>query len=621
MPLLRGSTLTLSVDRPYRIVTDGTNLYAALHTGFATPGGLVKVNISSFTETSNVSFNSNEVNAQDVALLGGFAYTTHLINSLTNTNKGLVVKTNTTTMTRIGATNLFGGTNPPPDADPYMSSGSIYSDGSFLYVGSKACFCGAPYDTTHLTKMDGNFGSQTNTVLPNTQSTVRGTWQDDGTNLYVLGISQGDVSYPNDTIIKIDKSTFSSFSTLDLPTTPGFSFSTMLIGTKLYVGTAETPARVFRVDINSMKLDSTVITLDKGEGTVAWMMNNGNQIVIGTWGNSNFGNGTIFSYDATTYQRLSSIPSTTNSSGSPIITGVTDPTSQGTRHFWTTLDSPGTIIQSKNVYTGAAYTSPYSRQTSWFGGNAGVTTSVPDTRRLLTTGSNIRSGFGVSNQISSSNPVLQASMLGDPHFVGFEGESFFFNGIPGKFYNLFSDKNMQMNSLFRYWETSKENNYTVMEEIGVMFLDGTRIKIGATGYINIDGEDVYESIDERVVITDDLSEHLTAKEIEIFRHKEGFGEFIKGYVINMQPYRFIVTRSTDHVNPPYLNLITKLDGELTAMPHGIVGQTADMDGKPKEKLDGEDKDYEVSDLWGTDFTFNKFRTGSRIKGKNKSKIG
>ncbi len=82
---------------------------------------------------------------------------------------------------------------------------------------------------------------------------------------------------------------------------------------------------------------------------------------------------------------------------------------------------------------------------------------------------------------------------------------------------------------------------------------------------------------------------------------------MNAYVIRLWPYNFIITRSTDRVNAPYLNLIVRLDGTAATRPHGVVGQTADYDGKPKEKIDGEESDYKVSDLWASDFKFNKFK--------------
>jgi hypothetical protein len=134
-----------------------------------------------------------------------------------------------------------------------------------------------------------------------------------------------------------------------------------------------------------------------------------------------------------------------------------------------------------------------------------------------------------------------------------------------------------------------------------------KIKITANHGISVNGEYVCDSLDPILEFLKDSKEYFTEEEIDKFNRTEGYGVFLNAQIIRFLPYHFIITQSTDGVNAPYLNIIARLDGTAENRPHGIIGQTADFDGKPKAHWDGEDCDYKVSDLWASDFKFNKFR--------------
>lgn len=196
---------------------------------------------------------------------------------------------------------------------------------------------------------------------------------------------------------------------------------------------------------------------------------------------------------------------------------------------------------------------------------------------------------------------------GDPHFVSLKGEKFSFHGEPNKIYNLYSDQQIQINSQFRYWETSQLDNFTAMQEIGIKFKD-LRIKIDAADqkvYVN----NVYVDYDlPYLMFLDKIPEKY-----QWAKKNEGFGDFINGVLVNFINCEFFITFSTDNVNPIYLNLITHIVGNIDA--HGVIGQTAMYKGEPRVStgrdgegiVEGTCKDYEVSELFADDFKFNKFR--------------
>src|SRR5258708_1475632 len=90
---------------------------------------------------------------------------------------------------------------------------------------------------------------------------------------------------------------------------------------------------------------------------------------------------------------------------------------------------------------------------------------------------------------TTSRPGLSFT-VGDPHFYGFEGESFDFMGKPNRYYNLLTDTEVQVNAYFIYWATSGADNFTVTEQIGILVNDH-RIQINPAG-LTVDGCEIPE---------------------------------------------------------------------------------------------------------------------------------
>jgi len=216
-------------------------------------------------------------------------------------------------------------------------------------------------------------------------------------------------------------------------------------------------------------------------------------------------------------------------------------------------------------------------------------------------------------------PALLSFVTGDPHFYGFEGESFDFMGEPNRYYNLLSDTQVQVNAYFVHFPTSGADNFTATDQLGIL-VHGHRIGISPTA-MAIDGCEQHGGERFRVGGStasverfDRLDDRVPAR----MRTLLGFGDLIRGYHIETRyGYEFVVTVSTDNVNPPFLNLLSRMNGRL--WPHGIIGQTADHDGKARTPhghqgegiIAGTYRDYEVSSLWASDFKYNKYRSAER----------
>lgn len=198
-----------------------------------------------------------------------------------------------------------------------------------------------------------------------------------------------------------------------------------------------------------------------------------------------------------------------------------------------------------------------------------------------------------------------ATIWGDPHFVGADGGKYDVHGEAGKTYNILSDQDFQMNSLFR----GAGNGVTFMSVVG--FTLGTdQISVAEGGEVKVNGQVVGEGEHLNGVVT-----------------KEG-----REVTIKHGEYEIVLdTGTNDGLYVDFKSQNVAADG---VMPHGLWGQTADGDGEARngdqgsdaqgggviERTDGTitesgDKTtvqaYEVSGLFDTNFTnFNRFSGGN-----------
>ncbi len=140
---------------------------------------------------------------------------------------------------------------------------------------------------------------------------------------------------------------------------------------------------------------------------------------------------------------------------------------------------------------------------------------------------------------------------GDPHFVGADGEKYDVQGEAGKFYNLLSDKGMQVNALF----STYAGNMNVMTELGVT-AGSDQIKIGTNAALEINGEAIRKD----------------------GTYLNGTVERTGGKVTVRTPEYTVAASGSAYLDVTFSGKNVQRDG---VMPAGIWGVTLDGDGKPR----------------------------------------
>lgn len=197
-----------------------------------------------------------------------------------------------------------------------------------------------------------------------------------------------------------------------------------------------------------------------------------------------------------------------------------------------------------------------------------------------------------------------------PIFNGFDGEKFQFNGSPNKFFNLLTDETVQVNVHF--------NSYKNMDVIG--------IKLGLPfSYISWLAENERAEINNKKI---NSRSYFTVGGKNYFGYAEMKFEFesaprciksnnfISCLFVNVGKYHFYITKNKkSNLLSPYILDLSLTIRDKNVRPHGIIGQTADFNNKPRMSsgeqgqgiIEGNAVDYEVSDLWTSNFKYNKFK--------------
>jgi hypothetical protein len=215
---------------------------------------------------------------------------------------------------------------------------------------------------------------------------------------------------------------------------------------------------------------------------------------------------------------------------------------------------------------------------------------------------------------------------GDPHFIGFEGDRFDFHGKPGNFYNLLSDHNVNVVSLFGDYPSVPGTTY--LEEMGILvgtertgfskiqfsakkggiYFNGKLMKkqketfdtgVGKLGFVTMTGSVAWQGMLANL-------QDITG------------GIFQNGIVVNTGTYELRIARFIDSMS--HLTFFVKWIN-LPINPHGLIGQTADFDGKPRigigpngeGVIEGKPEDYMVKNLFDHDFAYSRFGHKSEPK--------
>jgi len=208
---------------------------------------------------------------------------------------------------------------------------------------------------------------------------------------------------------------------------------------------------------------------------------------------------------------------------------------------------------------------------------------------------------------------------GDPHFVGFHGQMWDFSGDDSKVFNLLTDKNIQVNSMFHRQCDKKEAIF--INETGIKYKD-FKIRVTSRSGYEV-GREAPEFFPAEVNVNGIKITEPGAKFYlegnEYLATSQGRVELnLDDYIIRFKFDTSAICGGSDiyHIDHQFIVKVDQLD------PHGLVGHTLHTEaGEMKKrrkinyKIEGEDSDYEVAgaNLFGDNFTFNKYKGSSPSK--------
>ena len=265
-------------------------------------------------------------------------------------------------------------------------------------------------------------------------------------------------------------------------------------------------------------------------------------------------------------------------------------------------------------------------------GDAPLTVTFPAGAPFGTPGASTPATSGAATPATTG----AAAGFGDPHFVGWNGAMFDFDGAEGRVYNLLTDTGVQLNMRLGRLRASARDLLpgVYMREMGLKIGADNLVRLVAGGpnaadrgllLFNGVSYNLFEplslplnvsrslfngpcSIDYRPIAQEPASAHGIPDDFEqvIGELSVRLGDRYAFKLLHLERVgRYLMARRT-------LAIVGSLGPDQMAQPHGIIGQTAHADRKraadgSRYKIEGSSKDYEVSSgLFGDDFTFNKF---------------
>jgi hypothetical protein len=284
-----------------------------------------------------------------------------------------------------------------------------------------------------------------------------------------------------------------------------------------------------------------------------------------------------------------------------------------------TWDGVGKIIdgafnpQSGNVWTGMTNTKNGAVTTNCndFTDTSAASTSVvgeasASDATIFNTGTPLACDQSARLYCLQTNNVGPASVHGDPHFSGFDGSRYNFDGADAEVFAIVSDVDFALNAEFSAM-TVHGTAGTWMTKIGVVVRESTMIFDPRYG----------------VLVNGNIANKFTADDnMEIDIHSSAKGQISRvvvtaaavGYVIDMKVIPFTTVEGAASF---YLDVKVSLIAK-PVRPHGVLGQTArfiaqGVAASPDSKIEGEWTDYIVRDgIIGTDFVFSSFAAESHV---------
>lgn len=184
---------------------------------------------------------------------------------------------------------------------------------------------------------------------------------------------------------------------------------------------------------------------------------------------------------------------------------------------------------------------------------------------------------------------------GDPHFVGFDGSKYDYDGIPGAVFSVLQTADVAINAhLVQHDVTihhTEKVSLTYMDEIGISAAGARIMLLAGAGKIHVEVNNAeapayVEGQPRSIRLTDETSLLITGdKSVELK---------VPGFVfdITLRHDKFLDIRRAAQTQE-------FAEGEV----HGVLGQTAVAGRDATNGVVGEDADYFVGSLWDYDFKY------------------
>jgi hypothetical protein len=241
------------------------------------------------------------------------------------------------------------------------------------------------------------------------------------------------------------------------------------------------------------------------------------------------------------------------------------------------------------------------------------------------------------NFLSVYLDYTEAAVLGDPHFFGWNGEKFDFQGENHHIYNLVSHKDTQVN-----FQMKQRNFFSVtsLEELESLkhntYIGSMGIKTKAhqlvlfsgesgftdAGYIELDGVKHNPVRGNSLLFSDsELTVEWVEPQNDLLLDRDPIAALLEvtAGIFKFRVYFIEHGRNVDtkewHSHPfRFFDLYASIKEEphIRGRIHGVLGQTGDKflslkpAGQEQWNIEGTFEDYKVSDLFGSDFKFSLF---------------